>query len=175
MFKEEFTVEKMCKLALLVALQVVLARFISINPMGIRIGFSFIPVMIAAYLFGPISAGAVSALADFIGALLFPTGPFHPGFTVMAFASGVISGLLLDMRCENNAKYWLKAVLSIVINNLVFGLLVNSFWLSQLYGSKTYIGWLVYRLPEYAVMVPTQIIFAPIVKRIARKLDTIRK
>ena len=175
MFKEKFTAEKMCKLALLIALQVVLARFISINAMGVRIGFSFVPVMVAAYLYGPLSAGAVSALADLIGVFLFPTGPYHPGFTVIAFAMGVVSGLLLDMNCGVGAKYWGKVVLSVVINNLILGLFVNSLWLSQLYGSKTYGGWVVYRLTEYAVMVPIQIALAPVVRKIALTLEKLRR
>lgn len=168
MFKEKFTVKKMCILALLVAVQVVLARFISINTMGTRIGLSFIPVMLAAYLYGPLSAGLVSGLADFIGAMLFPFGPYHPGFTVMAFCSGVVFGLLLTLDGPNDVKYWVKAVAAVLVHCLVIGLLINTIWVSQLYGSKTYAGWIAYRLLEYAVMVPVQIIFAPIVKEMAK-------
>ena len=170
MSKKRFSVEKICELAALVSVQVVIARLISINTMGLRIGFSFIPVMLAAYMFGPISAGLVSALADVIGALLFPNGPFHPGFTAMAFLSGAVFGLLLDFKGQNDFKYWVKVIVAVVINSLIIGLLVNSFWVSQLYGSKTYTGWILYRLREYAVMVPVQIIFAPIVKRLAQTL-----
>lgn len=175
MSKEKFSLEKMCKLALLIALQVVLARFISVNTMGVRIGFSFIPVMLAAYMFGPVSAGAVSALADLIGVILFPTGPFHPGFTLMAFCSGVVFGFLLDMERPDDFRYWLKTVLAVLIHCLLIGLLINSVWVAQLYGSKTYGGWIIYRLTEYAILIPVQIIFAPLVKKIARMLSKAEK
>lgn len=174
MKKENFSVARLCRLAVLTALQIVLARFVSINTMGLRIGFSFVPVMLAAYLYGPVSAGLVSALADLLGALLFPSGPFHPGFTAMAFAMGVVSGTLLDLESKNDLRYWLKAVASVVINNLVIGLLINTAWVAQLYGSRTYTGWLLYRLGEYAVMVPVQIVLAPLVKVIARRLKPLR-
>lgn len=174
MKKESFSVARLCRLAVLTALQIVLARFVSINTMGLRIGFSFVPVMLAAYLYGPVSAGLVSCLADLLGALLFPSGPFHPGFTCMAFAMGAVSGLLLDMERKNDIRYWIAAVASVVINNLVIGLLINTVWVAQLYGSRTYSGWLLYRLTEYAVTVPVQIALAPAVKLLARRLKPMR-
>ena len=170
MNKEKLSVRKMCVLAVLTALDVVLARFISVNTLGARIGFSFVPVMVAAYLYGPVSAGAVSGLADLIGAILFPFGPYHPGFTVMAFCSGMVLGFLLDINGPDDWKFFLKAGLAIVINALVIGLLINTLWVSQLYGSKTYTGWIAYRLTEYAVMIPVQIIFAPIAKSVSKLL-----
>ena len=175
MSERKITPAKLSRLALLIAVQVVLARFISVNTMGIRIGFSFVPVMLAAYLYGPVSAGAVSALADLIGVFLFPTGPFHPGFTIMAFFSGVVFGFLLDMDEPDNFRFWWKAVLAVIIHCLIIGLLINSVWVAQLYGKRTYTGWIVYRLTEYAVMIPVQIIFVPVVKKIAKMLSKAKK
>ena len=52
---------------------------------------------------------------------------------------------------------------AVLINGIVLGLLVNTAWVSILYGSKTYWGWFMYRLPEYALMVPVKIIIIPAV------------
>ena len=49
-------------LGLLTALQVVLSRFCSINAWNIKIGFSFVPVVAAAVLYGPLPAGAVAEI-----------------------------------------------------------------------------------------------------------------
>ena len=83
-----------CLSAMLIAVEVVLNRFLSINTMGLKIGFSFVPIVIAAMLFGGVRAGIIYALADLIGALLFPIGPYFPGFTVSAFLMGLIYGLV---------------------------------------------------------------------------------
>ena len=68
------TLEALVCLAVLTALQVVLSRFLSIQLWNMKFGFSFVPVMLAAYLYGPLGAAAVYSAGDLIGALLFPTG-----------------------------------------------------------------------------------------------------
>lgn len=60
--------------ALLVALQVILARFLSINTTFVVVNFSFLAVALSGILFGPLWALAVGAVSDLIGATLFPFG-----------------------------------------------------------------------------------------------------
>ena len=55
-------------LAMLIAMEIVLNRFLSINTAGWKIGFAFIPPTVAAILFGPLESAVVYALSDFIGA-----------------------------------------------------------------------------------------------------------
>ena len=57
--------------ALLVALQVILARFLSINTTFVVVNFSFLAVALSGILFGPLWALAVGAVSDLIGATLF--------------------------------------------------------------------------------------------------------
>lgn len=175
MFREKFSAKKICILAVLVALDVVLSRFISINTMGAKIGFSFVPVMVAAYLYGPLSAGLVGSLSDFIGAILFPFGPYHPGFTVMAFVTGAVFGIFLRKEGPCDRRFWIRAVAAVLIDCLIVGLLVNTLWVSRLYGSKTYTGWFIYRLTQYAVMIPVQLVMAPVVKGMTVKLERMIK
>ena len=90
--KDLFKTKNLALMALLVAANVVFSRFLSINTFNIKIGFTFLTVMMAAYLFGPVGAMLVGGLGDVIGALLFPIAPFFPGFTLTA----VITGLLYN-------------------------------------------------------------------------------
>ena len=62
-------------IGLLTAIQIVLSRFLSINAWNIKIGFAFVPVFVAAWLYGPVPAMLVGGLGDFLGAILFPIGP----------------------------------------------------------------------------------------------------
>lgn len=133
-------------IALLAGFHVVLSRFLSINAWNIKIGFAFFPVFLAAYLYGPLAAGAVGALGDFAGALLFPIGPYFPGFTLTCGLSGVVYGLLL------HKKQTLPRVLAAVgINVIALGLFFNSFWISVLYGAP-YLGLLSVRVVQAAVL-----------------------
>ena len=72
-------------LAALIALNVVITRFLSISTPIFRIGFSFLTIVCAATLFGPIEAAIVGGLGDLLGALLFPSGPFFPAYACGLF------------------------------------------------------------------------------------------
>ena len=60
----KFNTRTLTSLALLTALEIVLSRFLSINAWNIKIGFSFVPIVVAALLFGPLEAGIVAALVS---------------------------------------------------------------------------------------------------------------
>lgn len=48
--------------AILIAAAIVLSRFLSINAWNLKIGFTFVPVFVAAFLYGPAAAFVVSAV-----------------------------------------------------------------------------------------------------------------
>ena len=170
-------------LAMLIAMTVMLDRFpgLSIKTPGWKIGFSFIPPLLAAMLYGPLEGALVYGLSDLIGALLFPFGPYHPGFTIVAALMGFVMGVFLNKKpfaFAKSAFEWKKIrffpnmVVPVLINCLLLGLVVNTFWVSQLYGSKTYWGWFLYRLVEYAILVPVQLLLMPVLLKLC---ETIKK
>ncbi len=176
---KKFSVRLITVSALLVAVEIVLSRFCSINTNGWKIGFSFVPVVAAAVLYGPAVSAIVYALADFLGAVLFPIGPYFPGFTVCAALMGAVYGVFLYKRGSDgvkadSGKYFLAHILPpVLINSLGIGLCVNTIWVSILSGSRTYWGWFLYRLPEYALLIPMNLILIPIIIRICGKIKKI--
>lgn len=139
-------------LGVLIAIQIVLSRFLSISAWNVKIGFGFIPIVVAAILYGPFPAGIAYALSDMIGAILFPVGPYFPGFTLTAFLTGVTYGLFLHKKqsvpCIAGA---------VAVSQLVLSLLVNSLWISILY-STPYTALLATRMIQCAVLIPTEFI-----------------
>ena len=117
-------------IAMLTAMEIVLNRFFSINAWNIKIGFSFVPVVAAAILYGPLAAGTVGALGDFIGAILFPIGAYFPGFTLTAFLTGLVFGFFLHKR-----QKVFFTVAAVGINQFILSLFLNTLWISALYGS----------------------------------------
>jgi ECF transporter S component (folate family) len=159
-------IKKLVIMSMLIALEIVLNRFLSINTIGTKIGFSFVPIVIAAFLFGPLSAAVVYGIADLLGALLFPIGPYFPGFTVCAFLMGLTYGFFIYKK-PKISLIW-NVLPPILINNLIFGLLINTVWVSILYNSKTYLGWFIYRLPEYAILIPVSFVLIPVTVKFSK-------
>ncbi len=128
--KDLFKTKNLALMSLLVAANVVFSRFLSINTFNIKIGFTFLTVMLAAYLFGPVGSMIVGGLGDVIGALLFPIAPFFPGFTLTA----VITGLLYSFFINKKTSF-IKITAGVIVTELLCSGLMNTFWISYMYGS----------------------------------------
>ena len=150
---KKFSFRTVTHMALLIALQIVLSRFLSISTPILRISLGFVPVAIAGMLFGPLSGGLVAATADFLGAILFPIGAYFPGFTLTAFLTGVVYGLFLYQK----EKSWFRIVASVLVISLILNLGMNTFWLMVITG-KGYLALLPARLMQNIIMIPLQTI-----------------
>lgn len=149
---KRFHVRTITALGLLISTEIVLSRFCSINAWNLKIGFNFLPVVIAAIFFGPLASATVAALGDFLGAVLFPIGPYFPGFTLTAFCTGLVFGLFL-----HKSQKLPRITFAVVVNQLVLSLCVNSLWISILYGSP-YVVLLSTRLIQCAILGPIQLV-----------------
>lgn len=156
-------------MALLAALEIVLSRFLSITAWNTKIGFSFVPIVAAAILMGPIPAAIVATIADIVGALLFPSGAFFPGFTLTACLSGLNYGLFLY---KNQS---LPRVLGAVcVHQLALSLLLNTLWISILYGSP-YVPLMVTRLFQTVIIFVVQIICIPLIAEAVKRIKKAAK
>lgn len=136
---------------LLVAVHIVLSRFLSINAWNIKIGFAFVPVFLAAWLYGPVPAALVGGLGDFLGAVLFPIGPYFPGFTLSCALTGIIFGLLLHKE-----QTLPRIVGAVVLNQFGVSLLLTTLWISILYGSP-YEALLLTRILQAALLAAVEL------------------
>lgn len=146
-----FNLKILVHVSILVAAEVVLSRFLSISTPVMKIGLGFVPIAVCAMLYGPVWAAAAGALADFIGAVLFPIGAYFPGFTLSAALTGVIFGLFL----YGGAPRLGAALAAAGLNCLAVVLLLGALWLSILMGTGFY-GLLPARALQAAVMLPIQ-------------------
>ena len=127
---QKLTVKSYSIIGALVAMEIILSRFLSIHTWNLKIGFSFVPIVVTAMLFGGVYAGLVGAIGDIIGAILFPVGPYFPGFTITAFLNGVIFAFFLKKK-----PTFMNIVISVLLVQIVGSLGLNTFWISMLYGS----------------------------------------
>lgn len=159
-------VKTITSFGVLIAIQIVLARFLSIQAWNLRIGFSFIPIAVAGMLYGPLGGGIVGAVGDFLGAILFPTGSFFPGFTLNAFLTGCIFGIFLHRK-----KTHARVAGAVAVNQLLLSLFLQSLWISILYGSP-YSGIVATRVFQCAIMIPTQFV---ILTALSHPMDAVFK
>ena len=149
---KKIDVKTMVVCAVLIAAAIVLSRFLSINAWNLKIGFTFIPIFLAGYLFGPVKGALVGGVADLLGALLFPIGAYFPGFTLTCALEGATYGSLLHKK-QTPARI----LIAVGIVQLVLGLLVNTYWISVLYGSP-FVPLLATRAVQCIIMIPVEFI-----------------
>lgn len=153
-------VKTMVSCAVLIAAAIVLSRFFSINTWNLKIGFTFVPVFLAAYLFGAKGGALVGGIADFLGATLFPIGAYFPGFTLTCALNGVVYGLLLHKKQST-----LRILIAVCISQLVLSLMLNTLWISILYGSS-FTALLLTRVVQCLVMLPVEFIIIGVLSRV---------
>lgn len=159
-------------MAFLIALDVILTRFLSLQLPIARIGFGFLPLAITGYLFGPMWAAVSGVLGDLLGMMVFPSGQYFPGFTLTALILGAIYGLGL----HNKTVTWGRTLITVLIVVIVGTVVLNTLWLNVMYG-KAVVAMLPTRFLQAGIMVLVQFILiqlvitgaAPVLSKIQRQ------
>jgi len=152
--------------AVLIALNVVLSRFLSINAWNIKIGFTFVTIFVAGYFYGPAFSATVAVIADIIGALLFPSGAFFPGFTLTALLTGLLFGFMLHKK-----QTPVRILITVLADQLILGLLVNTYWIAILYGT-TFGAAVMTRIVQCLIMIPVELVT---ISLLMKKLPAVRR
>ena len=151
---------------ILAALSVAL-KFVASIDIGeyIRIGFSDLPAMAVSVLFGPAVGGIFFGMLDIIKYLVAPTGPFFPGFTLSAVASGILFGLVCYRKDITVSRIFMAELLTKLIVSLGF----NTYWLSVLYGNA-FMAILPARMLTNLVMLPVDTALTFLALRMVERL-----
>ena len=133
------SVNTMVKAAFLIGISIVLTRIGSIMILPtIRAGFGEVPLVISGYLFGPVIGGISGLVADLIGFIINPQGPYHPGFTLSSILWGVIPGItniyFKKLGRKENLYSFIKVLITITICIVIISLGLDTYFLSKLYG-----------------------------------------
>lgn len=148
---KKISTKKIIIVAMTVAFDIVFSRLLALNVLTLKIGIGFAAVVLCAMLYGPLWAGIAAALSDIIGALLFPTGAYFPGFTATAALGGVIFGLFLYRKRPN----FLRSFMAALCYGVGITLLANTAMISFVYGPPFW-PLFVTRLAEFGVMLALQ-------------------
>lgn len=114
---------------MLLALRVVLgyfANFTQVFILSVKIGFNFLPIAIAALLFGPVAACIVGGAGDMLSFFLNPQGgAYFPGWTI----SGIIAGFIYGLFLYKKRVHPVRIVLCLITTGIFVELLLGTVWL----------------------------------------------
>lgn len=152
-------IKKIVLSSMLLAILIILSRFISIKTDILVISLSFIPIMMSAIWLGYKYSMLIALLGDLIGAILFPFGPYFPGFTLSVAVSGTIYGIFLYNKGIplENKKLVIRLIFSSTLVLFGVNIFITSFWIHMLYG-KAYFVVMASRIITQVVMLPVQVI-----------------
>lgn len=143
----------LAQVAVLLAMEVILSRFFSIATPVTKFSFAFVPLAICGALFGPVYGGIMGGLADLLGAILFPIGPYFPGYTL----NNALHGVALGMALKEGRRTWWQLALALIFNRVVVGIFLSALWGHMLTGNP-YWAVVAARGFQAVVMAPVQFI-----------------
>lgn len=157
--------------ALLLALIIILSRFLSIKTPIVTISFSFVPTILCAIWLGPKWTILINVLADLIGATLFPYGSFFIGYTITTAVAAAIYGFLLYKKEEDtytDKQFNIRVIIAVILVTVIANIGLNTLWLSITTG-KAFMVLMASRIVKEFVMVPIKIILMIFLERVLRK------
>jgi ECF transporter S component (folate family) len=163
--KKLMDVRVLAYMGMLIALNVVLTRFIPVIQYEyLRVSFNFIPVSFGSMLFGPVIGGLGAALSDLLGMLIASKGDYFPGLTLSAFLTGAIYGMFLYRK----PKSMVRIVLAVLCISVFVNLGLNTYWFTILLG-KGFMVMLPERSIQNGIMSIIQIIMIPVIWHLVGK------
>lgn len=125
-----FSTRNLILMAALIAMQIILARFLSIQASDIlRISFESVPIVLAGMWLGPLSGAIVALIADILGTVLSGYGIWFPPIALGPILVGVISGLstkyVFRSDLSSTRDSW-KVILTVVVAGIVNNFLVGT-------------------------------------------------
>ena len=125
-----FSTRNLILMAALVAMQIILARFLSIQVSDIlRISFESVPVILAGMWLGPLSGAIVALVADILGTIIHGYGVWFPPIALGPILVGVISGLstkyVFRSDLSSTRESW-KVVATVLVAGIVNSFLIGT-------------------------------------------------
>lgn len=133
----------------------------------LSIGFSSLAVAVSGLYYGPLLTGMAGVIADTLGYLVHPNGPYFPGFAISAFFTGVIYGCFFYKQ-NITIKRVILARLCITV---CINLLLTPLWLNMMYGNALFA---VPRIVKNIVMFPLDVWMLHVVLKTALRIRSSR-
>lgn len=162
--------KKIILTSVLLAMLIILSRFLSIKTPIMKISFGFVPTMLCAIWLGPKWTILLNVLGDIIGATLFPTGPYFIGYTISTAIAGLIYGLMLYKKEGTylDKELAIRVSISIILVSIIVNMGLNTLWTSITSG-KAFQVLFTTRIVKQLITIPVHIIIILFIEKVLRK------
>lgn len=133
--KKTLSTQNLVMMAALIAIQIILARFFSIQTDTLRVGFESIPVILAGMWLGPVCGGIVAVVADILGTIIQGYGAWFPPLVLGPLSVGILSGVstkyIFRSSLSETKDTWKVAVTVVavgILNSFCFGLIGSTLY-----------------------------------------------
>lgn len=139
-----FSTRSLTLMAALIAIQIILARFFSIQTDTLRLSFEIITVILAGMWMGPVCGAIVAVTADILGTIIQGYGAWFPPLVLGPLSTGILSGLstkyIFRSSLAETRDTW-KVVVTVftvsVLSTFVFGLIGSTLYSIIMKGNTT--------------------------------------
>lgn len=162
--------KKIILTAVLLAMLIILSRFLSIKTPITKISFGFVPTMLCSIWLGPKWTVLLNVLGDLIGATFFPTGPYFVGYTISTAVAGFIYGMILYKKEENSygdLQFIIRLAIATTLVAVIANMGLNTLWTSMTTG-KAFKVLFFTRVTKQLIMIPIHVIVIFCIERILR-------
>ena len=146
--------------ALFIALRIAVGMLYIPVGDNLRMLFKFIPDAVGSLILGPLLGMLVGGAADVLGAFLFPTGPFFPGYTLSAILTYLVFALFFYLREVDVVS----VILARLSTNVFINIGLGSLWSHMLMG-KGYLYYLAKSVVKNLVLLPVEVIIILLIFR----------
>ena len=158
-------VKDICGCAMFTALDILL-KMVRIDFSNIlSIGFSSLAVAVSAFYYGPVLTGIAGVIADTLGYIVHPNGPYFPGFAINAFLTGVIYGCFFYKQEDIS---WKRVIMARLCITILINLILTPLWLNMMYGNAIFA---IPRIIKNVVMFPLDAWLLYIVLKTAKRIQ----
>lgn len=137
--------------AILIALNIVITRLLSVNIGPVRVGFDFLTIALGSFLFGPWLGAGLALTADVLGQLLTGGMPWL-GFCISTVLYGLSYGIFYKRE-----KRVLPLALLIILQAVIIDAILGSVWFYHYMGTP-FLGALSMRALDAVCMIPVKVI-----------------
>lgn len=174
--RKTFTLRNTLLMAMLIAISIILSRFLGfyLDPNSLRISFESIPILLAGVWMGPVAGMLVGAIADILGSFLSGVA-FTPFLTIGPILTGFLAGIMSRYIFKKSNTISLS--ISCITAEFISSMLITTYILMMLYGG-TYWALFITRLPfklititvnTVAVNALNRLLYNKIVKKYLKK------
>ncbi len=149
-----FSTKKLVFMAVMIALSIILGKFLAINVTTmIRISLENLPIILTAVTLGPLAGGMVAFVSDIIGCVIRGY-EINPIVTFGAIAIGVICGLIAKQRTISK-KWVVKLVIAVYVAHFFGSVLIKTLGVSAFYLSNYNMGFVPLFFIRFGVYIVT--------------------